>query len=646
MSTKQMMYQSAAQVEIKKGLDKLTHAVRVTMGPVGRTVAIQKSFGGPKVTKDGVSVSKEIELPSPFENMGAKLVNEVAKKTADKAGDGTTAATILAHSIYSEGVRYVTAGHNPIELQRGILAAAEAACAEVDSMSTKCKGKADYEKVATVSANHDASIGSIIAEAIDKVGAEGVVEVEEGKTAETTLEYVEGMQFDKGYLSPYFMTDPATTECVLEDAYILIHEKKISNLSDFLPLLNKIASAGKPLLIIAEDVENEALAALVVNRLRGVLRVCAVKAPGFGDRRKAMLGDIAVLTGGTFFSEDLGRSLESVELSEMGRAKKIIIDKDNTTLIQGAGKQKDIKARAEQIRTQHERATSNYDREKLMERLAKLTSGVAIVNVGAATETAMKERKDAVEDALAATRAAAKEGYVPGGGVALIRAIEAVEAGVRFVVIVPDRVPVWDAMEIARATQQNNANFIGPNTLGILSPNRGVLGMIGGRASSAREWFKPGYTGLISRSGGMTSSTGYYLGQKGIGISTLVHVGGDQVLGTRIPDAARMFENDPETKALVIFGEIGGSQEEQLAELIEKKKITKPVIAYIGGAAAKEGTRFSHAGAIIEGGKGTHNGKVKALRKAGATVVTSFGDLPDAALKVLNEHNIPLASTN
>ena len=427
MSTKQMMYQSAAQVEIKKGLDKLTHAVRVTMGPVGRTVAIQKSFGSPKVTKDGVSVSKEIELPSPFENMGAKLVNEVAKKTADKAGDGTTAATLLAHSIYSEGVRYVTSGHNPIELQRGILGAAEAVCAEIDSMATPCKGKADYEKVATVSSNHDASIGSIIAEAINKVGAEGVVEVEEGKTAETTLEYVEGMQFDKGYLSPYFMTDPATTECVLEDAYILIHEKKISNLSDFLPLLNKIASAGKPLLIIAEEVENEALAALVVNRLRGVLRICAVKAPGFGDRRKAMLGDIAVLTDATFFSEDLGRSLESIELSEMGRAKKIVVDKDNTTIIQGAGKQKDLKARAEQIRTQHERATSNYDREKLMERLAKLTSGVAIVNVGAATETAMKERKDAVEDALAATRAAAKEGYVPGGGVALIRAIEAVE---------------------------------------------------------------------------------------------------------------------------------------------------------------------------------------------------------------------------
>ncbi len=429
MSTKQMIYDHAAQVEIKKGLDQLAAAVRVTMGPVGRTVAIQKSYGGPKITKDGVSVSQEVELAGPFENMGAKLVNEVAKKTADNAGDGTTAATVLAHAIYSEGVRFLTAGHNAVDLQRGILSAAGVACDFVDSISTQCKGKADYQKVATVSANHDSEVGSIIAEAINKVGADGVVEVEEGKTADTTLDYVEGMQFDKGYLSPYFMTDPATTECLLEDAYILINEKKISNLNDFLPLLNKIASAGKPLLIIAEDVENEALAALVVNRLRGVLKICAVKAPGFGDRRKAMLGDIAVLTGGTFFSEDLGRSLESVELSELGRAKKLIIDKDNTTVIQGAGKKKDLNARADQIRNQHEKATSSYDRDKLMERLAKLTSGVAMIQVGAATETAMKERKDLVEDALAATRAAAQEGFVPGGGVALIRAITAVKDG-------------------------------------------------------------------------------------------------------------------------------------------------------------------------------------------------------------------------
>ncbi len=429
MSTKQMMFGNEAQVEIRKGLTRLADAVRVTMGPVGRNVLIQKSYGGPSVTKDGVSVAKEIDLPEAFENMGAKLVMQVAKKTADKAGDGTTAATVLAEAIYGQGLRYVAAGHNAVELQRGITAAAEAACAAVEGMAIKCKGRDDYEKVATVSANHDREIGKLIAEAIDKVGAEGVVEVEEGKTSETTLEYVEGMQFDKGYLSPYFMTDPATAECILEDVSILIHEKKISNLADLLPLLNKVAGAGKPLLIIAEDVENEALAALVVNRLRGALRICAVKAPGFGDRRKAMLGDIAVLTGGTFFSEDLGRSLESIELADLGAAKKIVVDKDNTTIVQGAGKKKDIQARAEQIRAQYDRSTSDYDREKLMERLAKLTSGVAIINVGAATETAMKERKDRVKDALHATRAAAKEGFVAGGGVALIRAIDAVNEG-------------------------------------------------------------------------------------------------------------------------------------------------------------------------------------------------------------------------
>ncbi len=428
MSKKQMIFGSEAQVEIRKGLAQLTHAVKVTMGPVGRNVVIQKSYGGPSITKDGVSVAKEIDLPGPFENMGAKLVNQVAKKTADKAGDGTTAATVLAEAIFTEGLKFVAAGHNAVDLQRGILAASNAVCDAVRDMAIKCKGREDYEKVATVSANHDAQIGALIAEAISKVGADGVVEVEEGKTAEMTLDYVEGMQFDKGYLSPYFMTNPNTTECVLEDAYVLIHEKKISNVADLLPLLNKIAQAGKPLLIIAEEVENEALAMLVVNRLRGVLRVCAVKAPGFGDRRKAMLGDIAVLTGGEFIAEDLGRSLESVELSELGRAKKIIVDKDNTTIIEGAGKKKDIDGRAEQIKAQHERSTSDYDREKLMERLAKLTSGVAIINVGAPTETAMKERKDRVEDALHATRAAAKEGYVAGGGVALLRTFEALEA--------------------------------------------------------------------------------------------------------------------------------------------------------------------------------------------------------------------------
>jgi chaperonin GroEL len=426
MAAKQIMFDDNALIEMKKGVARLARAVKVTMGPTGRNVIIQKSYGGPSVTKDGVSVSKEITLPGAFESMGAKMVNEVAKKTADKAGDGTTAATVLAEAIFSEGLRYVTSGANPVQIQRGINAAADAAGAAIDAMSVKCKGFEDYKKIATVSANHDVEIGKIIAEAIDKVGAEGVVEVEEGKSAETTLNYVEGMQFDKGYISPYFMTDPKTAECVLENAKILIFEKKIANLTDLLPMLNKVAVGSSPLLIIAEEVENEALAALVVNRLRGTIKICAVKAPGFGDRRKAMLGDIAVLTGGTFFAEDLGRSLDSIELSELGSAKKIVVDKDNTTIIEGAGKKKDIEARAAQIKSQHDKSTSDYDREKLMERLAKLTGGVAMINVGAATETAMKEKKDRVDDALHATRAAAKEGYVPGGGVALVRTQKAI----------------------------------------------------------------------------------------------------------------------------------------------------------------------------------------------------------------------------
>ncbi len=428
MATKQMMFRDSALLEMKQGVERLARAVKVTMGPTGRHAVIQKSFGGPMVTKDGVSVSKEVSLEEPFENMGAKMVNEVAKKTNDKAGDGTTAATVLAEAIFVEGLRHVTAGANPVELQRGINAAAEAAAEAIDKMATQCKGKEDYRKIATVSANHDAEIGGFLAEAIAKVGPDGVIEVEEGKTAETTLDYVDGMQFDKGYLSPYFMTDPNNAECVLEDAIVLIHEKKIANLADFLPLLNKVASSGRSLLIIAEDVESEALAALVVNRLRGVLKIAAVKAPGFGDRRKALLGDIATVTGGTFFSEDLGRTLESIELSEMGSAKKIVITKDDTTVIEGAGKKKDITARADQIRTQHERSTSEYDREKLQERLAKLTGGVAIIKVGAATEIEMKERKDRVDDALHATRAAAQEGYVPGGGVALVRTQDAIES--------------------------------------------------------------------------------------------------------------------------------------------------------------------------------------------------------------------------
>ncbi|QOI99569.1 MAG: chaperonin GroEL [Phycisphaeraceae bacterium] len=432
MSTKQLMFKDAALLEMKKGVDRLADAVKCTMGPSGRHVVIAKSWGSPHVTKDGVSVSKEVyELPEPFQAMGAKMVNEVAKKTADKAGDGTTAATVLAQAIFTEGLRHVAAGVNAVALQRGINAAAGVAAEAIDAMAVRCKGREDYKKIATVSANHNAAVGDLIAEAISKVGPDGVVEIEDGKTAETTLDYVEGMQFDKGYLSPYFMTDPKTAECVIEDGYILIYEKKISNLVDLLPLLNKIAATSKPLLVIAEEVENEALATLVVNRLRGTLRICAVKAPGFGDRRKAMLGDIAVLTGGTFFSEDLGRSLDSIEISELGRAKKIVVTKDDTTIIEGAGKKADIQARAEQIRAQHDKSTSDYDREKLMERLAKLTSGVAMIQVGGATEIAQKSNKDLVDDALHATRAAAKEGYVPGGGVALLRTQEAIRAAAK-----------------------------------------------------------------------------------------------------------------------------------------------------------------------------------------------------------------------
>ena len=413
---------------LKKGLDKLASAVKVTMGPTGRNVVIQKSYGGPAVTKDGVTVAKEVEIAEPFQNMGAKMVVEVAKKTADKAGDGTTTATVLAQAIYSEGLRYVASGANAIALQRGINAAAAIAGDAINDMATKCKGLNDLKAVASVSANHDTEIGDLIAEAIHKVGKDGVVEVEEGKSAETTLDYVEGMQFDKGFLSPYFMTNAGTQECVMEDALILVYEKKISNLPDLLPLLNKVAMAQKPLLIIAEDVENEALAALVVNRLRGVLKVAAVKAPGFGDRRKSLLGDIATVVGATFVSEDLGQSLDSLEIDALGSAKRLVIDKDTTTLIEGAGKKKDITARVDQIRNQIEKTTSDYDREKLQERLAKLTGGVAMIRVGAMTEIAMKERKDRVDDALAATKAAAQEGYVAGGGVAYIRAIETVEA--------------------------------------------------------------------------------------------------------------------------------------------------------------------------------------------------------------------------
>jgi chaperonin GroEL len=427
MTAKQMKYDSAAHEEFREGVEQLAKAVGTTLGPAGRNVVMQKSWGNPSVTKDGVSVAKEIELSEPFQNMGAKMVQQVAKKTADVAGDGTTSATILADAIFRNGLRHVSVGANPVIVQRGITAASRVATDAVNAMAIDCKGKSDLQKVALVSSNHDAEIGNIIAEAINKVGGDGVVEVEEGKTAETTLDYVEGMAFDKGFLSPYFMTDPKTAECVLEDCSILIYEKKISNLADLLPLLNKTVTSSKPLLLIAEDIENEALAALVINRLRGSLKICAVKAPGFGDRRKAMLGDIAALTGGTFFSEDIGRNLEDVELNELGGAKRIVITKDSTTIIRGDGKKKDIDARVNQIMKQIERSTSDYDKEKLQERLAKLTGGVAVIEVGGTSEVEMKERKDRVEDALAATRAAAREGYVAGGGVAYIRAIDALQ---------------------------------------------------------------------------------------------------------------------------------------------------------------------------------------------------------------------------
>jgi len=428
MPAKQMLFEQEARQGALAGLEKLAAAVKVTMGPTGRNVILQKSFGLPRVTKDGVTVSKEIELQHPFENMGAKLVNEVANKTSDVAGDGTTTAVVLAEAIYREGLKAVTAGASPMALKRGIDAAVEAAVSSLADQATPVKGKDDIAKVATVSANGDEDVGRILSDAFERVGKDGVIEIEEGKSLQTEWEHVEGMQFDKGYISPYFFTERATLEAVLEDPYILIHEKKVSNARELIPLLEKIVSVGKPLLIIAEDVEAEALAVLVMNHLQGGLRACAVKAPGFGDRRKALLGDIATLTGGTVISEDLGIKLESVELSHLARAKRVIVDKDATTIVEGAGKQADIKQRIEQIRTQIERTTSDYDREKLQERLAKLTGGVAVINVGGATEVEVKERKDLVEDAFHTTRAAVEEGVIPGGGVALLNAVEAVGA--------------------------------------------------------------------------------------------------------------------------------------------------------------------------------------------------------------------------
>jgi chaperonin GroEL len=424
---KQLLYTDEARKKLLQGADKLAHAVGITLGPTGRNVILDKSFGGPTVTKDGVTVSKEIELPDPFENMGAKLVNAVAQKTSDVAGDGTTTATILALSIYQEGLRNITAGANPMSVKRGIDKAVEAVVRNLESMSKKLSKKEEMEQVASISANNDPEIGKLMADAFEKVGKDGVITVEEGKTSETVLEFVEGMQFDKGYISPYFITDPTEMKAELEDCYILIHEKKLANVRDMLPLLEKIAQSGKPLLIIAEDVESEALAALVVNRLRGVLQVCAVKAPGFGDRRKAMLQDIAVLTGGQFISEDLGVKLENVSLDQLGKAKTVRVEKESTTIISGAGKKADIQKRIEQIRAQMEQTESEYDKEKFSERLAKLTGGVAIIRVGAATEADMKQKKGRVEDALHATRAAVAEGILPGGGVALIRSISPVE---------------------------------------------------------------------------------------------------------------------------------------------------------------------------------------------------------------------------
>ncbi|GJQ25486.1 MAG: 60 kDa chaperonin 6 [Phycisphaerae bacterium] len=431
MAAKQMMFSARAAEAVREGLTKLASTVKVTLGPTGRNVLLQKSWGAPRVTKDGVTVSKEIELPEPFENMGAKMVNEVASKTGDVAGDGTTTAVVLAEAIFKEGLRNVTAGANPLLLKRGMDRAVAVAVEQIRKLSVKVKGSEDIAKVGTVSANGDEKIGKLLAEAMEQVGPEGVITIEEGKSFETEKNVVEGMQFDKGYISPYFITNAADMECVLEDPYILIYEKKISSLRDFVPLLEKILTGGKPLLIIAEDVEGEALATLVVNRLRGILKCCAVKAPGFGDRRKAMLGDLAVVTGGEFISEDRGLKLESLELNQLGRAKKVVIAKDTTTIIEGAGKKSDIAARADQIRAQIEKTTSDYDKEKLQERLAKLTGGVAVIRVGGATEIEVKERKDLVDDAFHATKAAVEEGVVPGGGVALLRSIEAVKAAAK-----------------------------------------------------------------------------------------------------------------------------------------------------------------------------------------------------------------------
>ncbi len=419
---KMIAFDQEAQEAMRRGVSKLAKTVRVTLGPRGRNVIIQKSFGSPTVTKDGVTVAREIELSDKFEDMGARMVREVASKTSDVAGDGTTTATILAEAIYNEGQRSVVAGVNPVEMKRGMDKAVEDIVGELKKMSIECKSKKAIAQVGTVAANGDAEIGNILADAMEKVGKDGVITVEEGKSLKTDFEVVEGMQFDRGYLSPYFVSDPQSMECVLEDAYVLVHEKKVTNVKDLVPVLEKVVGAGKPLLIIAEEIEGEALATLVINKLRGTFKICGVKAPGYGDRRKAMLQDIAIMVGGQAIFEDLGIQLENVQLSDLGRAKKIVVDKDNTTIIEGAGKTADLKARIDQIRNELAAATSDYDREKLEERIAKLSGGVAQINVGAATESEMKEKKARVEDALHATRAAVEEGILPGGGVAMLRA--------------------------------------------------------------------------------------------------------------------------------------------------------------------------------------------------------------------------------
>jgi len=424
---KQLKFDEEARSALLKGVNIMAEAVKATLGPKGRNVVIDKKFGSPTITKDGVTVAKEIELQDPYEDMGAQMLKEVASKTSDIAGDGTTTATVLAQAIFREGLRNVTAGANPMGLKRGIEAAVEAVNDEMKKLSKSTKDKKEIAQVATIASNNDKTIGNLIAEAMEKVGKDGVITVEESKSAETVLDVVEGMQFDRGYLSPYFVTDPERMEVVLEDAIVLIHEKKISVMKDMLPLLEQVARSGKPFLIIAEEVEGEALATLVVNKLRGTLHTAAVKAPGFGDRRKAMLEDIAILTGGKAITEDLGIKLENIKLEDLGRAKKVVVDKDNTTIVEGSGKTKEIEGRIKQIRAQIEETTSDYDREKLQERLAKLAGGVAVIKVGAATETAMKEKKARVEDALNATRAAVEEGIVPGGGVALLRASRAID---------------------------------------------------------------------------------------------------------------------------------------------------------------------------------------------------------------------------